>query len=279
MSDWKMATRFRLLHSQWLRDDTLALTGSEMPPTPHQSDTYPFVRRIENIALAPLSDEKRAALMALPIQVAQIGAYQDIVREGDSPSRCFALLEGFVSVYKTTRSGKRQIMAYHVPGDLPDIQSLHLRVLDNSISTVCPCQVGFVQHDALRALFRAHPRLGEAFWRSTLIDAALVREGMLNIGRREAYSRLAHLFCELITRLDAVGRAPDRTCELPMTQIELADALGITPIHVNRVLKDLKAAELVSIRSRRLTVHNWEGLKSAAEFDPAYLHLARGAET
>lgn len=239
----------------------------------YQPDMHPFVRRVESIALAPLTDDERKALCALPIQVAQFDAYQDIVHEGDRPSRCFTLLEGFVSVYKSTRAGKRQIMAYHVPGDLPDIQSLHLKVLDNSISTISPCRVGFVQHDALRALFFAHPRIGDAFWRATLIDAALVREWMLNNGRREAYARLAHLFCELVTRLDAVGLAPDHTCPLPMTQPELADALGITPVHVNRVLRDLKAAELVTVRSRVLKVHDWEGLKAAAEFDPTYLHL------
>ncbi|WP_348642446.1 Crp/Fnr family transcriptional regulator [Methylobacterium sp. WL2] len=122
-------------------------------------------------------------------------------------------------------------------------------------------------------MFRAHPRIGDAFWRVTLIDAALCREWLLNIGRREAYSRMAHLFCELITRLDAVGLAPDRTCRLPMTQLEIGDALGITAVHVNRVMRDLTAAELVTVRSRRLTVHDWEGLKAVAEFDPTYLHL------
>ncbi|MHB2211423.1 Crp/Fnr family transcriptional regulator [Methylobacterium sp. CM6257] len=98
---------------------------------------------------------------------------------------------------------------------------------------------------------------------------------MLNIGRREAYARMAHLFCKLITRLDVVGLAPDRTCPLPMTQPELADALGITPVHVNRVLGDMREAGLITLRSRRLTVHDWDGLKAIAEFDPAYLHLGR----
>src|ERR1700712_3836538 len=97
----------------------------------HQPEAHPFVRKVESIALFTLSEDERAALLRLPMQVAQFGAYQDIVREGDRPSRCFALLEGFVSVYKTTSSGKRQIMAYHVPGDLADLQSLHLKLLDN----------------------------------------------------------------------------------------------------------------------------------------------------
>ena len=238
-----------------------------------QTEAHVVVRKVESIALFTLSAAETAALHAVPIHVATFDAYQDIVRERDRPSQCFALLEGIIAVYKSTRSGKRQVMAYHVPGDVPDLQSLHLKVLDNSISTVSPCRIGFIQHEAMRALFRAHPRLGDAFWRMTLIDAGRYREWMLNIGRRDAYARMAHLFCELITRLDVVGLAPDRTCPLPMTQPELADALGITPVHVNRTLRDLKAAELVSLRGRRLTVHDWDGLKAAAEFDPTYLHL------
>jgi CRP-like cAMP-binding protein len=244
-----------------------------MTDRPLSLATHPFVRKVESIALFKLSEEERAALIALPLQVAQFDAYQDIVREGDRPSRCFALLDGFASTYKTTFLGKRQIAAFHVPGDVPDIQSLHLKVLDNSISTIGPCRIGFVQHDAMRALFQAHPRIGSAFWRATLIDAALVREWMLNTGRREAYARMAHLFCELITRLDAVGLMSDRTYSLPMTQPELGDALGITPIHVNRTLGDLRNAGLITVRSRRLTVHDWDGLVAAGEFDPTYLHL------
>jgi CRP-like cAMP-binding protein len=244
-----------------------------MTDRPLSLATHPFVRKVESIALFKLSEEERAALIALPLQVAQFDAYQDIVREGDRPSRCFALLDGFASTYKTTFSGKRQIAAFHVPGDVPDIQSLHLKVLDNSISTIGPCRIGFVQHDAMRALFQAHPRIGSAFWRATLIDAALVREWMLNTGRREAYARMAHLFCELIMRLDAVGLMSDRTYSLPMTQPELGDALGITPIHVNRTLGDLRNAGLITVRSRRLTVHDWDGLVAAGEFDPTYLHL------
>ena len=238
------------------------------PPTPN-----PILRKMESIALFELSEAERAALIAMPLHEAQIDAYQDIVCEGERPSRCFAVLDGFAATYKTTLTGKRQVAAYHVPGDVPDIQSLHLKVLDNSISAIGPCKIGFIQHDAMRALFRAYPRIGDAFWRVTLIDAALYREWILNIGRREAYSRMAHLFCELITRLEAVGLAPDRTCPLPMTQSELGDALGITAVHVNRVVGDLRDAKLIAVRNRRLMVLDWEGLTAVAEFDPTYLHL------
>ncbi|MCJ2085235.1 Crp/Fnr family transcriptional regulator [Methylobacterium sp. E-005] len=246
-----------------------------MNGTNDHATRHPLLRRIDSIALFELSSEERAALETLPMQVARIEAAQDIVREGDRPSRSFTLLSGIASTYKTTQSGKRQVMSYHVPGDVPDLQSLHLQTLDISIAAISPCRVGFVQHEAMRTLFRAHPRLGELFWRVTLIDAAFVREWMLNTGRRNAYARMAHLFCELVTRLGAVGLAPELSCDWPMTQPELADALGITPVHVSRTIRDLKAAGLVSLRSRRLTVHDWEGLVTAAEFDPTYLHVRR----
>ncbi len=244
-----------------------------MTGLPLQPDTNAFVRKVESIILSPLSVDERAALLALPMQIGLFAPNQDIVHEGDRPSCCFAVLEGIVTTYKSTPTGGRQVMAYHVAGDIPDLQSLHLKVIDSSIAAVSPCRVGFVQHDAMRALFRAHPGLVDVFWRLTLIDAAIMREWMLNNGRREAYARMAHLFCELVTRLDAVGLARDRNFILPMTQLELADALSITSVHVNRVLKALKTAELVTLRNRRLIVHDWEGLQAAAEFDPTYLHL------
>ncbi|WP_182180577.1 Crp/Fnr family transcriptional regulator [Methylobacterium radiotolerans] len=249
-----------------------------MYETPQASGRDPFLRRIETVALFRLTDAERAALATIPMQVAQFEPNQDIIREGDRPSRSFALLSGIACTYKSTRAGKRQVMSYHVPGDVPDFQSLFLEVLDINIATVSACRLGFVQHDAVRAMLRAHPRLNEVFWRATLIDAAMVREWMLNTGRREAYARMAHLFCELVTRLGAVGLAPDLTCDLPMTQPELADALGITSVHVNRTVRDLRAAGLIALRGRRLTVNDWAGLQEAAEFDPTYLHL-RDAET
>ncbi|ACL56978.1 Crp/Fnr family transcriptional regulator [Methylobacterium nodulans] len=238
-----------------------------------QPDTHPFVRKVESIALFTLSADEKAALFALPMQVADFGPRQDIVREHDRPSQCFTLLKGFACLYKSTPAGMRQIMAYHVPGDMPDLQSLHLKVLDNGIATVSPCRIGLVQHEAVRALFRTHPRLADAFWRLTLIDAALLREWIVNIGRRHAYTRMAHLFCELVTRLEAVGLAQDHACDLPMTQTELADALGLTTVHVNRTLQELRSAGLVTLRGGRLTVNDWEGLTAIAGFDPIYLHL------
>jgi len=236
----------------------------------------PVIRKLESVF--PLSDAERDALMRLPIQVTDIRTDQDLIREGDRPSRCFAILEGFACSFKMTGEGKRMILGFHIPGDLPDLQSLHLEVLDSSIGTITRCKIGFIQHEPLRELCAAHPRLAAAFWRETLIDASIFREWVTNVGRREAYARIAHVFCELMVRLRAVGLAEDHACELPMTQIELADATGISTVHVNRTLQELRGDNLITLRGEKLTVLDWDKLKEPADFDPTYLHFKRRDE-
>jgi CRP-like cAMP-binding protein len=174
-----------------------------------------------------------------------------------------------------TAPGKRQIMAFHIPGDIPDLQSLHLTTLDHSLGTITPCEVGFIRHEDVRDLVRRFPRIGDAFWRDTLIDAAVFRAWMVGIGRREAYGRIAHLLCEVMTKLRAVGLADGQRCELPITQVEFGDALGLSTVHVNRTLQELRGNDLITLRGGFLTVLDWDGLREAGEFDPAYLHLDR----
>jgi len=230
-----------------------------------------MIRKLDSIF--PLSEEERQALQDLPVQITVINADQDIVRIGDRPSQCCLLLEGYTCVYKLTSEGKRQIMALHVPGDIPDLQSLHLKVLDNSIATICPCTVGFIQHEDLRRVCERHPRVTAALWRETLVDASVFREWLLNIGRREAYTRMAHLLCEFLVRLKAVGLAEEDTFDLPITQVELADAIGTSTVHVNRVLQALRAEGLIETKSTQVTIPDWEKLKEMGDFDPLYLHL------
>ncbi|MXQ12367.1 helix-turn-helix domain-containing protein [Microvirga makkahensis] len=207
------------------------------------------------------------------MQVQVIKADQDIVREGDRPSRSCLLLSGFTCVYKITAGGKRQIVSFNIPGDIPDLQSLHLKVLDNSVATISQCRVGFITHDDLRDLCNRYPRITSAFWRETLIDAAIFREWVTNVGRREGVSRMAHVLCELLVRLKAVGLVEDHACDLPITQSEFADALGFTTVHVNRVLQQMRAEGLIELKGERLTIPDWERLKQVGEFDPTYLHL------
>jgi CRP-like cAMP-binding protein len=232
---------------------------------------HPLIRRLESIF--SLSDDERTAILNLPMQVMSLRRDQDIVREGDRPTRSCLLLEGFACTYKVTAEGKRQIMAFHISGDIPDLQSLHLRTLDASLGTITSCKVAFIQHESLHQLCQSHPRIASALWRETLIVAAVFREWVANIGRRQAYARMAHLLCEILVRLRAVGLAQDHTCDLPMTQSQFSDALGISTVHVNRVLQELRGVKLITLRGSILKVLDWEGLKQAGEFDPTYLHL------
>jgi CRP-like cAMP-binding protein len=235
------------------------------------SQSQPLVAKLESIFT--LMQEERQALADLPMQVQGVRADQDIVREGDRPSRSCLLLEGFACRYKATGEGKRQIMSFHIPGEIPDLHSLHLKTMDHSLQTITPCKVGFITHEVVQDLCNRYPRIGSALWRETLIDGAIFREWMINIGRRDAYARACHLFCEMMTRMRAVGLAQDHTCELPITQGELADALSISTVHANRVLQDIRKDRLISLTKKTLKVLDWEGLKRAGEFDPTYLHL------
>ena len=230
-----------------------------------------MIRKLESIFT--LSDDERQALESLPMQVSVIKADQEIVREGDRPSRSCLVPSGFACTYKMTAQGKRQIVSFNLPGDIPDLQSLHLKVLDNSISTISQCRVGFITHDNLRDLCDRYPRIASAFWRETLIDASIFREWVTNVGRREAYNRMAHVLCELLTRLRAVDLVEDHVCDLPITQSEFADALGVTTVHVNRVLQQMRADGLIEMNGTRLKVPDWDKLKQVGEFDPTYLHL------
>jgi CRP-like cAMP-binding protein len=139
-------------------------------------DAHPLIRKLESIV--DLSPEEREALAHLPMIVRDLKAGQDIVREGDRPSQCCNIIEGFAFRYKIMDGGKRQIFAFHTPGDAPDLQSIHLSVMDHSLATLTRCKVAFIPHDAVRALIRAQPRIGDILWRDTLIDAAIFREWM-----------------------------------------------------------------------------------------------------
>jgi len=230
-----------------------------------------LVRKLES--LGALDAGLRADIEALPVQVADLKTNQSLIREGDRPTRSCILLEGLVCWFKVSGEGKRQILAFHVPGDMPDLQSLHLEVMDSSLGTITPCRVAFVTHKVLLKLCERHPGIANFLWRTTLIDAAVFREWVMNVGGRPAYGRIAHLLCELVVRLRAVGLTEGYSCDLPITQSEIADAAGLSTVHVNRTLQELRAARLISLKGTWLDVLDWHGLKDAGDFDPTYLHL------
>jgi CRP-like cAMP-binding protein len=235
-----------------------------------------LIRKLRSIS--PLADDEKQCLATLPLATRSLVGDQDIVREGDRPSECCLVVEGFACRYKLTDQGKRQIVSFHLAGDMPDLQSLHLKVMDHSVMTLTPCKLAFIPHESLTRLMHRCPRVADVLWRDTLIDAAVFREWMIGIGRRSAETRIAHVLCEVMVRMRAVGLANGETCELPITQTELGDALGLSTVHVNRSLQELRGKRLITLRGSILKVENWEALKKAGEFDPTYLHLDGDAE-
>ena len=240
-------------------------------PSPIHLHADALVRKLASVTT--LSEEDRDAVRALPMQIVQLKADQDIVREGDRPTRSCLVIEGLTAIYKLAGDGKRQIMAFQLPGDVPDLQSLHLHRLDNGVTTLTPCTVGFIRHEDLRRLCRDHPLVADALWRTTLIDVAVFREWIVNVGQRNAYQRMAHLLMETLTRLEAIGRSEEDSCEFPITQTELGDATGMSGVHVNRILQELRSDHLIEIRGGRFVALDRKRLTQVGDFNPAYLHL------
>lgn len=229
-----------------------------------------LVRKLSE--LGPLTPGERKLLEGMALHVRDVGRDRDLVREGDRPGHCLLLLDGFACRYRTLADGRRQILSFHIAGDFMDLQGYLLGRLDHSIATLTPSKIGTIPHSALAAAAE-HPNLARLLWRDTLIDGAVFREWIVNVGRRTAYQRVAHVLCELATRLQHIGRARDGICDLPITQGELADATGLSTVHVNRVIQELRRDGLIELRGRSFTALDWEGLKSAAGFDPSYLQF------
>jgi CRP-like cAMP-binding protein len=221
----------------------------------------------------PLSEADKHALRSAITRETHVKKDVDIICDGDRATSCNVLLSGWVCRYVLLPKGRRQILSFQFPGDIFDAHSFLLQEMDHSIGTLTPCRIGIIPHPTMKRLTEASPRVTRAVWRDTLVDAAIFRAWVTNIGRRSAYQRVAHLICESYLRLDAVRLAPQWELDWPITQSELADATGLTVVHINRTLKQLRDDGLVRIRKSRLTILDWPGLKSAADFDPRYLHL------
>lgn len=246
-----------------------------MPSASNAHAVNMLVRKLESIAR--LSDDERNAILNLPLRVQALPPRQDIVREGDRPSQCCLILDGWACRDKIVGEGRRQIFSFHIPGDIPDLQSLHIHTMDHSLATVTRATVAFIPHGALRDLTACFPGIAALFWRDTLIDAAIFREWMIGMGRRSAYERIAHLLCEMYLKLEAVGLAGEHRCAFPISQTDMADALGLTNVHVNRTLKALRGDGLITLHNHTLVVDRWNELVAAGEFDPKYLHLEKRA--
>jgi CRP-like cAMP-binding protein len=234
-------------------------------------DLLPLLRKLQSIG-DPTEAEHRA-LAELRPNIKVLDAQEDIVREGQRPSIVCLILEGFACRYATVPSGRRQILSLHIPGDIPDMQSLFIKVMDHNLATLVPTKVALISHDAMRNLIDRNYRVAHLLWRDTLVDAAIFRKWIVGIGRRSAYARFAHLVCEFATRMHAVGLMEKDVCAMPFTQVDIADALGLSNVHVSRVLGRIRKEGLFTWQDGVLTIKNWTRLQKAAEFDPSYLQL------
>lgn len=222
-----------------------------------------------------LTSEEEEVLRASISEVRVQPAGSTVVQAGVPLTECTLLLEGVIARYKDLADGQRQIMELHLPGDFLDLHSFLLKRLDHQVGAMTPVRVAMVPHEAILRISESHPHLTRMLWLLTLLDAAIHRERILSVGRRSAVSRVAHLLCELYVRLGVVGLAGDLCFPLPLKQSDLGDATGLTSVHVNRMLKELRDDGLLTFRGRTVVIHDWKALQQVAEFSPAYLYLER----
>jgi CRP-like cAMP-binding protein len=233
-----------------------------------------FDRALEKLRIRDaLSAEEETVLREAVVEVREVPAAKVVVRAGTTMHHSTLLFEGLSCRFKDLVDGQRQIMELHVPGDFLDLHSFLLKQLDHSVGSITAVRIGIVPHDRLRSISEDYPHLTRMLWFSTLLDSAVHREKILSIGRRDALARIAHLLCELYVRLEVVGLASDHRYKLAITQSDLADASGLTSVHVNRMLKALRDDELLTFRGNEVVIHNWPELTRRAEWDPSYLHL------
>ncbi|MEY9546568.1 CRP-like cAMP-binding protein [Bradyrhizobium japonicum] len=242
----------------------------ELARVPSDTIRAALVRRLRTSS--GISDDDVKEIEALPIAVRQYPADTPVVRDGERATNCCLIADGFCARSKTISSGRRQILSIHIPGEIPDLMSLFLHVMDHDLSTLAPCTLGFISHETLRKLHQRSPSVAEMFWRDTLIDAAMFREWIVNVGQRPAPARLAHVMIELRERLRVIGRLDGNSFEMPLTQEQIGEALGITGVHANRVIKQLRQEGIVELHRGRVTVLDERKFLDLADFDGRYLH-------
>lgn len=220
-----------------------------------------------------ISAEEEAAIRGTILDTVVHPAGRTIVRAGEELNYSTLLLDGLLGRYKDLKNGQRQITHVHVAGDFADLHGFTLKRLDHSLLALTPCTIARAAHAKLRHITETMPHLTRVMWYSTNVDAAIHREWEVSLGRRSAIQRAAHLFCELHARLGVVGLAEPDGYTLAISQAELAECLGLTPVHVNRVLRELRERGLVEFRGGRVAFQDLASLKRLAEFDPGYLYL------
>lgn len=220
-----------------------------------------------------LGDREADVLRDAIERIEMLPAGRVLVRAGEPLTYSTLVVDGLVARFKDLKDGQRQITEVHVPGDFIDLHGFLLKRLEHNVGTLTPARLAFVPHDALKRITEQEPHLARLLWLSTLIDAAAQRERILTIGRRSALGRVAHLLCELYARLEIVERVDAASFRLPITQLDIADATGLTAVHVNRMLRQLRGEEIATFRGGVVEIHDWTRLQKVAEFTRDYLFL------
>lgn len=253
-----------------VNDHTLAIPYSSLVCEKECMPHY-FLRKLEQFT--KLSHDDRQALESAAGKRRTIAKHSDLINEGDDPHHVNLILDGWACRYKQLDDGRRQIISFFVPGDLCDSHVYILREMDHSIVALTPVRLAEISRATLERMADDNGRVMKALWWDTLVTVAVQREWTVNLGQRTALERLGHLFCELFLRLRGVGLTDGTTCDLPLTQVELADALGLSNVHINRTLQELRRAGLIVLRGGRLTIPDFDALQRVSLFNPNYLHL------
>jgi CRP-like cAMP-binding protein len=238
------------------------------PLRPHP--LAPMVANLEQLHV--LDDVDRQAALDLPYRLIKFRSQVYIVREGDTPQNSCLMLSGYSFRNKMAGNGGRQVFSIHMRGDLADLQNSFLGTADHNLQALNHVEVALIPTEAIQDLAFARPAIGRAMWFQTLVEASIFREWTLNVGRRDAKTRAAHLLCEFALRLESAGLGQKDGYELPMTQEQLADALGLTSVHTNRTLMVLGEDGLITRSKRAIRINDWPRLAEVGDFNPAYLH-------
>ncbi|WP_082507832.1 Crp/Fnr family transcriptional regulator [Methylobacterium sp. Leaf113] len=236
----------------------------------------PLIRKLQSLVSLNAADVAALEEISLPPRL--LGPRVDLIRGEEGSGDAVMLLEGFACRYKQRQAGQRQIMAYLLPGDLCDVDASYLGRMDHAVGTLASSVVVRIRRQALADLVARHPNIAQALRMARLFEEATTREWVVNLGCRSAMERMAHLFCELLTRFQMVGMAEGDSCPLPLTQADLGDTLGLSNVHVNRTLQELRRQGLVELRGKSLRLLKVRRLQEIGEFNPAYLQPVDGAK-
>ena len=235
----------------------------------------PIVRKLS--VREELDESDRSAILGLPFSLRKVQASQYLVWDGEKPQNTCLLVSGFACRHKIAAGGGRQIVSIHTRGDIVDLQNSLLGTADHNVQMLTAGEIAVIPVEAMRELAYKHPSVGMAMWYETLVEGSIFREWVLNIGRRDARTRIAHLLCELALRMENAGLGEHINYELPITQEQLADSVALTSVHVNRTLMKLEADGLLTRARRTVTVVDWKKLIAEADFEPRYLHIGEHA--